>query len=276
MSGGLRIFILEDNLSDTALVEGELKKGDFIVTATNPDLVLADYRVWEALTRSNKELEQFASIASHDLQEPLRKLSSFVELLKENCSKVLEPQNLDYLNRMEKSVERMRQLINDLLEYSRVATKGQAFIPLNLKIVLDDALSDLEFSIAKSGGQVEVGALPIVLGDKTLIGRLFENLIGNALKFHKPGLPPHVKIESRKGENEFVEITIQDNGIGFDEKYLDRIFKPVQRLPTRDEFQGTGMGLAICQKIVERHGGTITAKSKPGEGSTFIITLPIA
>ncbi len=179
----------------------------------------------------------------------------------------------------------MHRLINDLLTFSRVTTKARPFEPTDLNQATKDVLSDLEVRIQETGGRVEVTDLPTIDADPLQIRQLLQNLIGNALKFHRPDAPPIIKIGGsflKEGENEglngsggMYRLSIEDNGIGFDEKYLDRIFTPFQRLHGRNEFEGTGIGLAVCRKIVERHGGSLTALSKPGTGSTFIATLPV-
>jgi PAS domain S-box-containing protein len=232
----------------------------------------------ERLQRSNSELERFASVAAHDLQEPLRKIEAFGDRLKLKCDGQLGDQGKDYLNRMQASAARMRRLINDLLAFSRLTTKAQPFVPVDLTEVLHEVVSDLEASIQQSGGQVNIGKLPTVEADPLQMRQLLQNLIGNGLKFHKPGEPPIVTVAGRvidgTGPLPQCEVTVEDNGIGFEEQYLDRIFQIFQRLHGRQEYEGTGIGLAICRKIVERHGGTITARSHPGHGATFIVTLP--
>ena len=176
------------------------------------------------------------------------------------------------MERILKANQRMQSLLTALLEYSRLSTKTNPFVEVNLSLIRE-VLSDLEIRIAKTGGQVHVGILPVISADPTQMRQLFQNLIGNALKFHKEGEKPLVKIQSSANE-QMIRISVEDNGIGFDEKHLERIFAPFQRLHGRGEYEGTGMGLAICKKIVERHGGSITAKSTPGAGATFIIELP--
>lgn len=238
-----------------------------------------------SLRRSNQELEQFASVASHDLQEPLRKIQAFGDRLKEKCSQELGAQGHDYLERILVSAARMRTLINDLLSFSRVTTKAQPFVATKLAALAREALSDLEGRLQQTSGQVEIGKLPTVDVDPSQMRQVFLNLIGNGLKYHRPDVPPVVSVrgrvlpEPRMGRSGLAEtcceIAVEDNGIGFEETYLDRIFEVFQRLHGRNEFEGTGMGLAICRKIVERHGGQITAKSTPGQGSIFLVTLPI-
>ena len=225
------------------------------------------------LEHSNRELEQFAFIASHDLQEPLRKIQAFGDMLGTKCSDKLDEQGKDYLTRMQNAAKRMQQFIVDLLKYSRVATRPEPLDTVDLREAVMEVISDLELKIERLGANVEVFELPAVKAEKSQIRQLFQNLIANALKFHGEE-QPHIKIYSRRTDHD-CRIFVEDNGIGFDEKYLDRIFAPFQRLHGRSAYEGTGMGLAICRKIVERHGGSITAKSKPGEGSTFIITLPV-
>ena len=240
----------------------------------------------EELTRSNRELEQFAYIASHDLQEPLRKVQTFSDMIATEAGSTLSPEGHDYLQRMRSAAARMQTLINDLLTYSRVASQAKPFERVNLAQVTQEVLSDLEIRIQSTGGRVEVGELPHLDADPIQMRQLLQNLIGNALKFHRPGVPPVVTVQSRpihsppgngtghSASPEMCEITVQDNGIGFDEKYVDRIFIPFKRLHGRGEYEGTGIGLAICHKIVERHGGTITARSVPDEGTRMIVTLP--
>jgi light-regulated signal transduction histidine kinase (bacteriophytochrome) len=168
----------------------------------------------------------------------------------------------------------MHTLINDLLGYSRVTTKAQPFKPTNLATIASEVIGDLETRIDETDAKVVVGELPTIDADELQMRQLFQNLISNALKFRKPDTPPKVEISSDVSEGDAVRIFVKDNGIGFDEKYLDRIFTPFQRLHARNEYEGTGIGLAVCRKIVERHGGTLTATSTAGEGSTFIATLP--
>jgi light-regulated signal transduction histidine kinase (bacteriophytochrome) len=236
----------------------------------------------DELARSNAELEQFAYIASHDLQEPLRKVQAFGDMLATEYEQALGEEGRDYLQRMQNASKRMQALITDLLAFSRVATKGRPFQPVNLAEIVVQVLSDLEARLGSTCGRVEVGDLPLIEADPTQMSQLFQNLIGNALKYGRPGVPPVVKVHGRalpdRGASpvQWWEIRFADNGIGFDEKYLDRIFLPFQRLHGRGEYEGTGMGLAICRKIVERHGGAITARSTPGSGSAFIVTLPEA
>lgn len=226
------------------------------------------------LARSNKELEQFAYIASHDLQEPLRKIQAFGNRIDSSYKEVLDERGQDYLIRMQDAAERGQRMINDLLELSRVTTKGKPFKNTDLNQVLQDVLSDLEMHIERSKGSVEVGNLPIIDADQTQMRQLFQNLINNALKFHKPDTPPKVSVSANGETPGRVQIQVQDNGIGFDEEYIERVFKPFERLHGQGEYEGSGIGLSVCRKIVERHGGTLGAKSKSGEGATFIVTLP--
>jgi PAS domain S-box-containing protein len=239
------------------------------------------------LQRSNRELEQFASVAAHDLQEPLRKIQAFGDRLKSKCERALGDQGREYLERMQGSAARMRNLINDLLTFSRVTTKRQPFQPVDLTQVAQEVVSDLESRIQQTGGRVDVADLPTVDADPLQVRQLLQNLIGNGLKFHRAEEPPVVRVEGKilcemdrpfngSGQDRpLCQLTVQDNGIGFEEQYLDRIFEVFQRLHSRLEYEGTGMGLAICRKIVERHGGSITARSTIGEGASFIITLPV-
>jgi light-regulated signal transduction histidine kinase (bacteriophytochrome) len=241
----------------------------------------------DKLKQSNQELQTFASIASHDLQEPLRKVIAFGDRLKSKYSTELGEMGNDYLERMRNATTRMQTLINDLLSYSRVTSKGKPFIEANLKQIAQEVISDLDIRIKQTEGKVTVKNLITIDADPLQMRQLFQNFISNALKFHKKDVPPIVNVEGHyvkyskemlidsSEESDFFQITFQDNGIGFDEKYLDRIFGIFQRLHNRNEYEGTGIGLAICRRIVERHGGSITGHSTLGNGAQFIIVLPV-
>jgi PAS domain S-box-containing protein len=232
------------------------------------------------LERSNRELQDFAYVASHDLQEPLRKIVVFGERLKEKCGAQLDAEARDYLERMQKAASRMQTLINDLLTFSRVTTKARPFAPVDLAELSREVVNDLEGRLEQVGGRVELGALPTIDAEPLQMRQLLQNLIGNALKFRRPEEPPVVKVEGQILDGadgvarKLCRLTVSDNGIGFDEKYLDRIFNVFQRLHSRSEYEGTGMGLAIARKIALFHRGDVTAKSQPGHGATFIVTLP--
>ena len=241
----------------------------------------------QKLERSNQELQDFAYVASHDLQEPLRKIRAFGDRLKSKFGDNLTEQGIDYLERMQNAAARMQNLINGLLSYSRITTKAQPFVPVNLYEIAQEVISDLEIRIEEFKARVEVDKLRIIDADPLQMRQLLQNLIGNALKFHRPGVPPVVKVSGeilsengtstngKSNSNKYYEIRVEDNGIGFDEKYLDKIFGVFQRLHGRNSYEGTGVGLAVCRKIAERHEGTITARSIPGKGSTFIVKLPV-
>lgn len=230
------------------------------------------------LARSNAELEQFAYVASHDLQEPLRKIQAFGDRLKTKCADSLNDGGRDYLERMQSAASRMQTLIQDLLALSRVATHPQPFTAVDLRAVAFDVVLDLESRIEQAGGRVEIGPLPTVMADRLQMSQLLQNLIGNALKFHKPGQNPVVHVHAEtlaEGDSGPVcRLIVQDNGIGFEQKYQERIFQVFQRLHGRTEYEGSGIGLAICRKIAERHGGSIRAESSPGAGAKFVVTLP--
>lgn len=227
-----------------------------------------------ALLQNNRELEEFASVASHDLQEPLRKVQAFVGCLRDEQGATLNDEGRGYLDRIQKAASRMATLVSDLLEISRLSSKGRPFVPVDLNEVVAGVLSDLEARLAQTSGRVEVSHLPVVASDSVQMRQLFQNLIGNALKFHRPDASPVVQI-SAEIMGPSCQISVTDSGIGFDERYLDKVFTIFQRLHGRGEYEGTGIGLAICRKIVERHGGAITARSKLGMGATFIVTLPL-
>ena len=225
---------------------------------------------------SNRALQDFAYVASHDLQEPLRKIRAFGDRLQVKYAEELGERGQDYLRRMQNAAERMQGLIKDLLAYSRITTKTQPFVATDLNLIVKEVLSDLETAIEQTKGQVRLDRLPTIEADPLQMRQLFQNLIGNALKFHLPEQAPIITISQKMlpDSESIIELQIEDNGIGFDEKYLDRIFTPFQRLHGRSEYEGTGMGLAICRKIVERHGGRLTAESSLGQGATFTIFLP--
>ncbi|MDW7675653.1 MAG: DUF3365 domain-containing protein [Bacillota bacterium] len=228
------------------------------------------------LKRSNEELREFTSVASHDLQEPLRKVVAFSERLRRGYAHVLDEKGIDYLERMEKATIRMQSLIDNLLKLSRINSSHEPFDTIDLQMVVEEVVGDLQERIDQTGGQVILGQLPTLKADKLQMRQLFQNLISNSLKYHKNGRSPIVSVNSSETDNETWEITVTDNGIGFNEEHTERIFKPFNRLHGRNEYEGSGMGLAICKKVVERHSGSITAKSTIGEGSTFIIKLPKA
>ena len=241
------------------------------------------------LEHSNQQLEQFASVASHDMQEPLRKIQSFGSILLNDYGEVLPERGQDFLRRMQQAAARMQQLVKDLLTYSQLSTQQSPVNHVDLNHVLAEALTDLELTIEEKAAQVQREPLPTILGNAFQLRQVFFNLVGNALKFHQPGLAPVVVISSEQIAPHQVPaslkskypglpvslITVADKGIGFEDHYKDRIFKPFQRLHGHSQYAGTGIGLAICRQVVEGHGGTLEVQSKPGEGTTFFIYLPL-
>lgn len=227
------------------------------------------------LARANDELQDFAFVASHDLQEPLRKIQAFGDRLRDQLRENLDEDQRDYFERMLNASTRMRAMINDLLSLSRVTTRGKPFEQVDLDAVAREVVSDLELSIERSGGSVTVEPLPIIDADRVQMRQLLQNLIANGLKFHPPDCAPSVRVWVEYPAEGQVSLFVQDNGIGFDTQYLDRILLPFQRLHGRGEYEGSGIGLAVCRKIAERHSGSITASSQPGQGATFIVTLPL-
>jgi PAS domain S-box-containing protein len=239
---------------------------------------LANYM--EQLERSNRELQEFAFVASHDLQEPLRKIRTFGEMLVSKFNNSLGETGRDYIDRMQRASKRMQRLIDSLLTYSRISTKANPFSYVNLNEAAKEALANLEIRISETNALVDLSELPTIEADSEQMIQLFQNLIANALKFCRNDEPPHIKVYSHEAKKDTFNklraylIYVEDNGIGFDEKYIDRIFNPFQKLHGRDLYEGEGMGLAICKKIMARHKGSITAKSALAKGSIFILTLP--
>jgi len=230
-------------------------------------------RAIRELERSNRELQEFAFVASHDLQEPLRKIQTFSERLQARSER-LDENDRDYLQRMSLAASRMQALILDLLDYSRVNSRGQPLCPLMLDTVVDDVLNDLEEKIAQTRTQIERSPLPRIMGDASQLRQVVQNLISNAIKFQPPGQIPVVKIYAEDSSGNTVTLCVADNGIGFDEKYTSKIFNPFQRLHGKEVYAGTGIGLAIVKKVIDRHGATIVVSSAPGKGSVFRITFP--
>lgn len=227
----------------------------------------------DELRRSNADLERFAAVAAHDLQEPLRKVQAFGERLAARCGPALDDHGRDYLGRMTGAVARMRGLIRDVLAYSRAAAPGRRAAAVDLSAVAAEVVADLSESIERAGGSVEVGPLPTLAADPTQMRQLLQNLVSNALKFGRPGEPPRVRVSGRAEPGRCV-IEVADDGVGFPPGEAERIFEPFRRLQGRGACDGSGLGLAICRRIVERHGGSIVADGAPGAGAVFRATLP--
>jgi signal transduction histidine kinase len=234
---------------------------------------LEDYAT--ELKRSNAELEQFAYVASHDLQEPLRMVASYCQLLKRRYGDKLDQDASEFIAYAVDGTTRMQQLIKDLLAFSRVGRQGGSFEPLDMNEVVDTALANLAGAIADNAALIEKGTLPRVTGQRVQLAQLFQNLIGNAIKFRREE-PPHVRISAVDVGGGFAQFTVEDNGIGIEAEHLERAFVIFQRLNERDKYGGTGIGLAIVKKVVEHHGGRVWIESTPGKGSRFQFTLAIA
>jgi PAS domain S-box-containing protein len=226
------------------------------------------------LARSNADLQQFASAASHDLMEPLRKISAFGDLLRRRAGDKLDDSAREFLDRMQSAAVRMGTLIEDLLRFSRVFGDARPYERVDLARVAREVSGDLERALKEARATVEIGALPTIEAHPSQMRQLFQNLIANSLKFRQPDAPPRVTISARTAKSGFIELVFEDNGIGFEPKFAEKIFEPFMRLHTRQEYPGTGLGLAICRRILQRHGGWITASSEPGRGARFVVTLP--
>jgi signal transduction histidine kinase len=225
------------------------------------------------LLRSNEELQQFAYVASHDLQEPLRMVASYTQLLAQRYGDKLDADAGEFINYAVDGARRMQALINDLLAYSRVGTRAKPFAPVSCEEVVGIALQNLRVAVAETGATVRFSGLPVVTGDSSQLVQLFQNLIGNAIKFRRPDVAAQIQISAQREAGGW-QVAVSDNGIGIDPQHFDRIFVIFQRLHTRDRYAGTGIGLAVCRKIVERHGGRLWVESEAGSGSVFRFTLP--
>jgi PAS domain S-box-containing protein len=283
IDGDVYIILIITDLTQQKETQQLLKVNNDQLEQTNVALASSN----QALNRSNHSLQQFAYVASHDLQEPLRKIQSFGDLIKTQYADQLG-EGVNYLERMQVAASRMSILIKDLLAFSRLSTQQEEAIPIHLSQVIEPVLSDLELAIDESEAVIETGSLPIVQGDSSQLGQLFQNLISNALKFRQPDVPPRIQISAQlvpatdlplsvkpiRQALAYHRIDVLDNGIGFEQKYVDRIFQVFQRLNGRSQYPGTGIGLAICEKVVANHGGAITASSQPGQGALFSVYLP--
>ncbi len=230
------------------------------------------------LERSNRELQDFAYLSSHDLQEPLRKIQAFSDRLQLKYVDALDEKGLDYLARIQNAANRMQKLIEALLIFSRVTSQAKPFSHVNLNKVIHGVLEDLEFQIESQNAKISIAELPTIEADKFQMRQLFQNLISNSLKYHQPDEPPEIKIEAKLSEDVpegYCQIIVSDKGIGFEEQHNERIFQVFQRLYNREAYDGTGVGLAVCRRIVERHQGSVSAHGKLGEGATFVVELPI-
>jgi signal transduction histidine kinase len=282
---------VQQRTGQLAALNEQLRTSNEALASTNEEYLAANEELAHSnqlVNRSNQNLEQFAFVASHDLQEPLRKVQQFGDLLRAQYATELG-EGLDYLVRMQAAAGRMSGLIKDLLTYSRLATTPDTLVPVSLGGIVEAVLSDLEVAIGEAGAVVQVDILPTVLGDGSQLRQLFQNLLGNALKFRRVGTPPVIGVRAHalafsqlppsihppQAAPAYHRIEVVDNGIGFDEQYAERIFEVFQRLHGKNEYAGSGIGLAICQRVVANHGGSIRATSTPGEGTRFTLYLPV-
>jgi PAS domain S-box-containing protein len=265
-------FPIELMLSPLRNAEGTLVTAAIRDISVRKNAAVVLLQKVKELNRSNEELGQFAYIASHDLQEPLRMVASYTQLLSRRYKGKLDADADEFIAFAVDGASRMQRLIQDLLAYSRVGTKGKDLLETSSEDALQQALSNLRGAIEESSAVVTHDPLPAVMADEMQLIQLFQNLVGNAIKYQRPGIP-RVHVSAAKNGGKKWYFTVKDNGLGIDPQYFERIFGMFQRLHKRDEFAGTGIGLAICKKIVERHGGNISVESKPGQGSTFRFAL---
>lgn len=280
-------FLLRINIRETIKHRRELQHHNMVLESKVEERT-SELKVYsEELARSNRELEDFAFVASHDLQEPLRKIRAFGNRLSTGYQDVIDERGQDFLNRMLNAAERMSMLISDLLAFSRVTTRGKDFTDTDLNEVVSAILEDLEIPIEETQAHIVVEPLPVMKADASQMSQLFLNLFSNALKFKHAEVPPEISLRCEHVNSHdqeihhllpglaWVKVTVQDNGIGFEQTFAEKIFAPFQRLHGRSEYKGTGIGLAVCRRIVERHNGLITAFSEPGKGARFDMYLPL-
>ncbi len=266
---GTMIHVVENIVGEFDAADNLVRIKGYVVDDTQR------YRAEEELRRSNEELQRFAYVASHDLQEPLRTIVSFSQLLERRCRGQLGPEADEYIAFIVEGGVRMQALIRDLLQLSRIETEAQPPVSIGAGAVVADAVSTLEAPIREIGATVLIGPMPTVVADPRQLEQVFVNLIANAIKYRSPKRPPELRVSAER-EGRFWRFAVEDNGIGIEEEYFDRIFVIFQRLHTREKYEGTGIGLAVVRKIVERHDGRVWVESTPGEGSTFFFTLPAA
>lgn len=274
----LRMIGVHYDINNRKHMEEALRSQEKVLREINRTLEQRVEQRTKALEKRNYELQQFAYVASHDMQEPLRKIQTFADLTRSDFAEQLGDEGLFYLDRMQNAAARMTQILQDLLAFSRVATHQQPFTWTSVGAVMDIVLADLDLVIEKTGATIEVDADVTLKADVNQLRQLLNHLVMNAIKFRRDNVPLIVRVTADRsgGEKPLSRLIVEDNGIGFDEKYADRIFQPFERLHPKADYPGTGMGLAICRRIVERHGGTIRAESRPGKGSRFIVELPVS
>ncbi|MFO8007822.1 MAG: ATP-binding protein, partial [Candidatus Brocadiia bacterium] len=265
VGGKNRLFGMDRDITDRERAERQLEQYADQLAELNAEL-----------ERSNRELQDFTHTVSHDLQEPLRKIHTFGQFLAEDCGDDLPEEGLEHLRRMQDAAVRMKRLIRHLLDLARVGSHGGEMVPVDSSRVLAETVEVLSQAIEDSGATVEVqGELPPVVADEVQLAQIFQNLISNALKFRSPDREPHVEISAER-DGQMAVFSVTDNGIGVEERFLEKIFGVFQRLYPRDRYEGAGVGLALCRKIVTRHGGKIWAESVHGEGTTIYFKLPAA
>ena len=265
------IVLAEVGLNTITLPDGAVTVASVVDVSEREAMIVRLREQAEELRRSNEELSQFAAVAAHDLQEPLRMVASFAELLDERSRPQLDDKGLKYLGFIIDGSRRMQQLVRDLLAYARVESEARPLQPVPLGDVVRQALENLDMAVSASGATVQVGRMPVVPGDQTQLSQVFQNLIGNAIKFRRE-VPPIVSVTVTEADGKW-RVEVADNGIGMDMQFHERVFEMFQRLHARGQFEGSGLGLAIVRRIVHRHGGTVWFESQPGAGTRFFFTL---
>ncbi len=283
------IFLSANNITEGDFVTGyDLGAFDYITKPFSPGILRSkvkafvdQYRLHQEkelllreLEKKNRDLSVFTSLASHDLKSPLRKVSTLVSFIQKDCGDQLDSLGKEYLNRINQIIIRMASLLQSLLSYSQLSIRKLKFTKIDLNLLMDSLVDEIKLELEESQGNIEFESLPSIYGEPNLINQIFHNLISNSLKFRREGIPPVINISHRFVKEGWIEIKIKDNGIGFENKFAERIFQPFERLFSAEQFEGHGIGLASCEKIIQFHKGSIRAEGELSKGAIFTLTLP--